>query len=235
MKADVVLLPRDLRPDHLDDRTVIVFDVLRATTTMIAALHAGVREIRAFGDLEGARQAKAAHPDALLCGERNCLPPEGFDMGNSPGVFGAAHAGRMLLMSTTNGTRAILAAAGAADILIGSLANARAVARYAAELGHDVTLLCSGTDGLVSMEDVLGAGAVLDHLGEVQLGSDLAWLSVRAFAGARDDLAGALMDSQGGRNIINAGLREDVVFCARLDVFDMVACTLGESPVIVKV
>ena len=128
MNAKVILLPRDLRPEDLRGRSVVVFDVLRATTTMTAALAAGVREIRVFGDLESARRAADAfHGSRLLCGESNCLPPPGFDLGNSPGAFNReTHAGRVAFMSTTNGTRAILAARGAHAIFTGALVNAAA-------------------------------------------------------------------------------------------------------------
>ncbi len=118
MKADVVLLPSCLSPGQLDGRTAVVFDVLRATTTMTAALAAGVTAIHIFPTLEAAQAARSATSTGgeppLLCGERDCLKPAGFDLGNSPGDFTrAAHRGRIALMATTNGTRAILAAMGA--------------------------------------------------------------------------------------------------------------------------
>src|SRR5687768_14106163 len=107
MKVDVVWLPSELRDEHLRGRSVVVLDVLRATTTMVAALAAGVREIEVFEDVEAAAAARAAVVDdgpAVLCGERNCLPPSGFDLGNSPGHFTASnHAGARMFMCTTNG------------------------------------------------------------------------------------------------------------------------------------
>src|SRR5688572_26417492 len=112
--VDVILLPAHLPPLAGADATVVVFDVLRATTSIAAALAAGVSEIHVFGSTALAREAAAAfgrNGDVLLCGEEQCLPPAGFDLGNSPGAFTPAlHAGRTLFMSTTNGTRAILAA-----------------------------------------------------------------------------------------------------------------------------
>src|SRR5687767_9986732 len=98
MNVDVVLLPSELQPGQLAGRAVAVFDVLRATTTMAAALAAGVKEIRIFPDVAAARAAAAAYPgpQPILCGEAKCLPPPGFDLGNSPGAFQqAAHAGRI--------------------------------------------------------------------------------------------------------------------------------------------
>src|SRR5689334_18854020 len=124
MKLDVVFLPKELQPDQVRGRTVVVFDVLRATTTMTAALAAGVEAIRVYPDTASARR-DATHiglyPAPVLCGEENCLRPEGFHLGNSPAGFTKAeHAGHTVFMSTTNGTRAILAAKGAKLILIGA-------------------------------------------------------------------------------------------------------------------
>ena len=111
MKVEVVQLPRLLETRHLVDRSVVVFDVLRATTSMTAALAAGVEEIRVFGSITEAKDAAGGFAgEKLLCGEVQCLPPSGFDLGNSPGAFCSDHRGRVMFMSTTNGTRAIVAA-----------------------------------------------------------------------------------------------------------------------------
>lgn len=243
MNVEVVLLPRDLRREHLDGRVVVVFDVLRATTSMAAALAAGVKEIRIFDDLDSASRAAAAHVDAstrLLCGEENCLPPAGFDLGNSPGAFSRAlHAGRTAYMSTTNGTRAIVAAREAPVLLTGALVNAAAVARavVARWPGTGVTLLCAGTGGAVAMEDVLGAGAVMDALSEtatVTAASDLALMTRRLFRAARDDLREALAESRGGCNVITAGLGADIDFAAGLNSLNTVCFVVGKEPLAVK-
>jgi 2-phosphosulfolactate phosphatase len=232
MKADVVMLPDWLRPGHCTDRSVVVFDVLRATTTMSAALSAGVSEIQIFPDIQSVAAAKcsAGLGLALTCGEVKCLRPEGFDLGNSPGVFNTNdHTGRVLLMSTTNGTRAIIAARSARKLYVGALVNATAVARELAKDGHDVTLLCAGTQGQLSIEDVLGAGAVLDALGrlsEVECESDAARVAVELFRGHRGNLRAVLADGQGGRNIRNAKLEEDIDFAAKLDSRDAVGRVL---------
>ncbi|HLL88345.1 MAG TPA: 2-phosphosulfolactate phosphatase [Tepidisphaeraceae bacterium] len=227
MLVDVVLLPRDLSPGHVTGRTVVAFDVLRATTTMTAALAAGVTEIRAFAtpDAAAAAASEFAGP-RLTCGERGCLPVPGFDLGNSPGGFEAsAHAGRTVFMSTTNGTLALLAARAAPRLYAGALVNQTAVARALAADGLPVTLLCAGTSGAVAMEDLLGAGAVIDALAQradVELASDVARVAARLFDSAATNLPAALRDATGGRNVIAAGLAPDVEFAAQLDVFDLV-------------
>ena len=237
MIVDVVLLPRDLPPLAGTGATVIVFDVLRATTSIAAALAAGVGEIHVFAGTALARGAARVRDGVLLCGEEQCLPPPGFDLGNSPGAFDPArHAGRTVFMSTTNGTRAILAARGAARILTGALVNATAAARAARDAGGDVILLCAGTNGQPAAEDVIGAGAVLHALrpgGPVRLASDAAWMAEQLFLARRRDLPNALRESRGGRNVAAAGLDPDIDFAARLDALDVVGHVHpGDPPVI---
>ena len=233
MQTDVVLLPSHLHAEQLRDRSCVVFDVLRATTTMTAALAAGVREVRLFASLDDARaSAKAFRGACLLCGEEKCLAPAGFDLGNSPGQFTPAHRDATLFMCTTNGTRALLAARSAAAVYAGALVNASAVARRLRADGRDVVLLCAGTNGSVAMEDVLGTGAVLDAL-HVEPASDVARMALHLFRAGRDRLGEILGDAQGGRNVIEAGLPQDIDFAARLDVFDVVGVASGD-PLVVR-
>ena len=236
MNVDVAFLPRDLPPSV--GLTVIVFDVLRATTTIAAALAAGVTEIHVFGGTAPAREAAGRTGGVLLCGEEQCLPPPGFDLGNSPGAFArAAHARRTVYMSTTNGTRAVLAARGARRILTGALVNASAAARAASAAGDDVLLLCAGTGGQVAAEDVIGAGAVLHALraaGHVRNASDAAWIAEELFLRHRGDLPAALRQSLGGRNVAAAGLEPDIAFAARLDALDTVGLVHGAAPPVIR-
>jgi 2-phosphosulfolactate phosphatase len=205
----------------------VVFDVLRATTTISAALAAGVREIYLFETLEVARSAASAHKGArLLCGEAQCLPPAGFDLGNSPGQFNESHRDATLFMCTTNGTRGLLAARSSAALLTGAIVNASAVATELRRMGRDVTLLCAGTNGNMAMEDVLGAGAVLDVL-DCDLADDAGRLALRLFRACRDDLPAVLRDTDGGRNVLAAGLAPDIDFAARLNAVAFVGIASG--------
>jgi 2-phosphosulfolactate phosphatase len=246
MQVDVVLLPEHLRPGQLDDRAVAVFDVLRATTTMAAALAAGVGQIHVFGSIDDARSAAEAHRGPkVLCGEVRCLPPPGFDLGNSPGAFNeAGHAGRTVFMSTTNGTKAIVAARSPvaavqpSPLLIGALVNASATAEVLAGQDRHVTLLCAGTDGAIALEDVLGAGAVLDALlqlrGDASCASDVARMALLLFRSTRGRLAEALRDAQGGRNVVAVGLDADIEFAARLDAVAVAGVVEQEPLRVVK-
>jgi 2-phosphosulfolactate phosphatase len=239
MNIDVVFLPQDLHADQLKGKSVVVFDVLRATTTMAAALSSGVREIRVFGELDAAMAAaRSSNVPHLLCGERHAVKPPGFDLGNSPGVFDPSiHRGLTLFMSTTNGTRAIVAAAGAHTLFVAALVNAAAAADALAQTGHDVTLLCAGTEGEASLEDVLGAGAMTEALGarsQINLQSDRARIARLLFHGQRHALLSALTSSRGGQNIIRANLTPDIAFCAKLDSLSVVGQVNGSPPIVTR-
>ena len=232
MRVDVVLIPSLLRAEQLNGRVVVVFDVLRATTTMAAALEAGVNAILIFPDIESVRRAKPKYPAALSCGEEYCLKPEGFDLGNSPGDLGAAQAGKTLLMSTTNGTKAVLAARGADTIYVGALVNARAVAEMARQSSKSLTLLCAGLKGSLAMEDVIGAGAVIQALDEdVELESDEARMAEQLFLASHDRLGQVLRSTAGGQNIIRSNLAKDIDFAARMDVIDSVGEVMDGDPI----
>ena len=231
MRVKVVPLPSKLHPQDLEEKVVVVLDVLRATTSMAAALEAGVREIRVYPGVEAVREAKRQMPAALACGEQNCLKPQDFDLGNSPGDFAQRHRDKTLLMSTTNGTKAILAACGANRILTGAIVNARAVAEVIRQSQSDVTFLCAGTNGEAAPEDEIGAGAILSYLDDVELFAGA--LEVRqAFLDAREgDLAAVLRSTAGGQNIIRANLAKDIDFAAQLDVFSAVGEVIDGEPI----
>lgn len=235
MKVDVVLLPRELRPEHLSGRAVVVLDVLRATTTMAAALAAGVREIQIFGDLESTLAAGRAHVGPhLTIGERHAVRAPGFDLGNSPSVFQRdIHGDTTLFMTTTNGTAAILAATGAKVIFTAALVNAAHVAAALWRSNLDVTLLCSGTEGFICTEDTLGAGAVIAALearGKIDLNSDVAWMARSLFRAERERLYDALFESRGGHNIRRVGLEPDIAYCANLDSVNAVGVIRSGTP-----
>ena len=226
-KVSLLLTPASLNGVDLDARVVVVFDVLRATTTLTAALAAGVNPIYVFDRVEEAReQAGLCKTGRILAGEQKCLAPAGFDRGNSPRGFAAStDGGKCMFLATTNGTRALAAVAAAPLVLAGALVNAAAVAKVLSRTSLDIILLCAGTGGEPAMEDVLGCGAVLNELSrqpEVELTGDLAHIAMRLFMSAKDDLAGALGDSQGGRNVAAAGLCEDIAFAAQLNSLNIV-------------
>ena len=220
MQIDLVELPQHLGEGHRAGRVILVIDVLRATTTIAAALHAGANQVRVFADIDEARTA-AEQDDALLAGERNCRPIDGFDFGNSPGDLATSRVrGRNLCMTTTNGTAAILAAEGAASVFTLGLVNLSATCRHVRDLGRDVTILCAGTDGRATEEDTLVAYIAKSVLRQT---SDVAQLPV-----THAELMEAFLRSRGGKNLLAAGYVLDVDVAARLDLYPTVCEARGD-------
>lgn len=219
----VIMLPSMLTASDIDDRAVVVFDVLRATTTIATALRAGAREIRVFDSLDAARAAARAFVELkLLAGEHQCLPPTDFDVGNSPGEFTAERcAKRTIFMSTTNGTRALIAARRAAHLLTGAIVNARSTADLLRHLARPITLLCAGTNGKVALEDMQGCGTVIEELGvqNVLLENDEAQIALhQSMTDATND---RLFVSRGGRNVLRANLGNDISFAATRNLLEI--------------
>ena len=232
--AHVVTVPAEIEPHHLGGRTVVVFDVIRATTVITTALANGAERVRVFDGVDAARAAHAAHDGPkLLAGERHSVRPEGFDLGNSPReVTAGVVRGKTVFMTTTNGTHALVAAAGKAvepdarpaHLLAGCVENAQAVADLiashpAAGDGADATLICAGTDRLFSFEDFVGCGAVAHRLrqtGRYAL-TDAALAAQAAYLGCGGEIAAWFVHSQGGRNVVAVGNQLDIAACATPD------------------
>lgn len=232
MNVKVIALPELLQDDEARRSVIVVFDVLRATSSMVTALRSGAAEIRVFETIDECRVEAARFPKPrLLAGERDCLPPPGFDCGNSPREFTRERCeGRTVFMSTTNGTRALLAARSGARVLVAALLNAGATARVLLTQTRDVLLLCAGTRGEIATEDLLGAAAVLDAMGRrtggdarVEPGNDAASIALSLFEQWRGSLAERLAATAGGRHVIAAGLSSDIDHVARVDAIPVVA------------
>jgi 2-phosphosulfolactate phosphatase len=197
----------------------VVIDVLRATTVITQAIASGAAEVVVCGEIDQVRAMGNESPKPLLCGERACKPIDGFDLGNSPSEYNRERVGgKRLVMTTTNGTRAAIAAVGFDTIYAASFNNlASVVSALADEV--EISILCAGTDGEVTDEDLLLAGAILDRLsytGEDRSAGESLTLW-RTFQASRKSLAEYLGSTLGGRNLITAGYQDDIVFCAQID------------------
>ena len=206
-------------PEESASATVgIVVDVIRATSTIARALASGYSRVLCCAEIEEARRLRAEIPDSLVGGERNAVRIEGFDVGASPREFLEARA-ETLILSTTNGTRAILAATARCDeVLLGSLLNLSAVA--AAVRGRDVAILCAGFQGAFALDDAYCAGRFVQLLGGER--SDAA-IAAELVARSFPDAAAGL----NARTYGPPGLEEDIAFCAREDVLDVVPRVVG--------
>jgi 2-phosphosulfolactate phosphatase len=161
MKLDVFLTPGEVTAPALAGRTVVVLDVLRATTTIVQALSVGAKSVFPVASIEEALRLanNFGRDEVLLAGERRCLPIEGFDLGNSPLEFTPEKvSGKILVMTTTNGTAAMKLAINAARVYIGSLLNLGAIVDELVRTEADPVLLCSGRERHFALEDATSAG-----------------------------------------------------------------------------
>jgi 2-phosphosulfolactate phosphatase len=195
--------------------TAIVVDVVRASSTIAQALAGGYERVLCCAEVDEALALRERLGEGVLAGERKAAAIPGFDLGNSPSQF-VEPLGETLIFTTTNGTRAILAAAASAEtVLVGSLLNLDAVAG-AARGGGDVEVVCAGLQGRFTIEDAYCAGRIAELLGGER--SDAAEASVRL---ARS-FATALEGLSASENPEHPRLGEDIADCARESVLDVV-------------
>ncbi len=171
--------------------------------------------------MDEARAAAAAAGGAVLGGERGAVRIDGFDFGNSPREFTGAPAAETLVLTTTNGTRLLLAAAVRCEtVLVGSLLNLGALVAAARASGAaDVAVLCAGVQGELALDDAYTAGRIAEALdGEATDSAAAAIRLARSFPGHEEGLG----SSKSARNLVEAGLAEDIAFCARESALDVV-------------
>jgi 2-phosphosulfolactate phosphatase len=224
--VDVVLSPPeiDLLPRRdLGASICVVFDVLRATSTMITALAHGAAGVWPVRSIEEARALKEKRPEALLGGERHGDRIEGFDLGNSPLEYGDNVRGREIISTTTNGTIALRAVEHASSVLAASLLNNGATALHlAARPSQDVLLVCAGTFRDAALEDILAAGMLISLLPGRPL-TDAGEVALALYRREQADLPGALHRATNGRALLAKGRRAEVDWCARASVFPILA------------
>jgi 2-phosphosulfolactate phosphatase len=233
MRIDVAFTPAGLSPAEVHGRTVFVVDILRATTAMCAALNHGARAMIPVASTEEAlRLAETiGKTGVLLAGERDCLRIPGFHLGNSPlEMTEAAVRGKTIIVTTSNGTRALLACQGAAYVYPAAAANLSLAAERAREAtgsGHRILIVCAGRGGAFALDDAYCAGMlVAATLGERRSRRGLNDAGVAALDLVRrygDDWERPLGRSRAGRELIKLGFRADVQDAARLDAYPVLA------------
>ena len=199
--------------------TGIVVDVLRATSTIVQALASGYRRALCCSEVEEATALREAEGGGMLAGERKCVRIPGFDLGNSPQEFLEPRS-ETVILTTTNGTRALVAAAASCQrVYAGSLLNLNAVVEATRRARGGVTIVCAGVLGEFAMDDAYCAGRIAELLGgEPTDAAEAAMLLRRSFASGEEGLAA----SQSARNLVGAGLESDIAWCARESVLDVV-------------
>jgi 2-phosphosulfolactate phosphatase len=204
---------------------VVVIDVLRATTSMLAAIVHGAREILPVASVEEAVRRKEGlgrRDDLLLCGERGSKASPGYDLGNSPHEFTPEKVrAHTLVMTTTNGTPALLAGAAGTTCYVACLRNVSAAAEAVARIRADTAVLCAGRQGRFAMEDALCAGLLIQRIRKASDGvrlNDAGRTSLLLARRFHKSIGAVLPRTAGGRQLARAGFKDDLRFCADIDV-----------------
>jgi 2-phosphosulfolactate phosphatase len=217
VRVDVVFTPDEAGAAP----TGLVIDVIRATSTMCQALASGYERVFCTAEVDEARALRDALGEGVLGGERRAVRIPGFDLGNSPREYEEPR-GDTLVLSTTNGTRAVVAAARRCErVLVASLLNLSAVVEAARAVGEDVVVVCAGVQGTLALDDAFVAGRIVELLGWER--TDAAVAAAR-LAGTWGGAEEAFRASKSGRNLMENApeLEPDIPFCAREGVLDVV-------------
>jgi 2-phosphosulfolactate phosphatase len=238
MRVEVLLGATSVMPADVAGRVVAVVDVLRASSSIAAALHHGARAVIPFESAEEVvlRSKSFERGDVRLAGERRMLPVPGFDFGNSPREFTReAVEGKTILLSTTNGTVALVAVQGARDVIVASYVNhtaSLAFLRVAARAGMDVTIVAAGRERHFSLEDAAFAGRLVRGItkrvrsAELNDAAQACVLLDRKYGDRLEELFAA---SDHGRALAEAGFAADLAVCAQIDAFPVVPVYLDRQ------
>lgn len=228
MKVNVVACYKHLRPGEIEDKIVVVIDALRASATIITAIDNGCMKLLPAQDTEIAMNLyRSTEGKYLLCGEREGHKISGYHLGNSPLEYTSEVVKEnSLIFTTTNGSKCIVSAIAAKQILIGTFINAKAIAQYLVEeQAKEVCLLGAGEEGAFAMEDVLAAGAIISRIkslaGEVEL-DDLGILAHYYYKQFEGDLEKALEGARHYSYLKSIGFEEDIQYCLSLDIVDTI-------------
>lgn len=230
MNIDILLTPLEVSRDRIASRAVIVIDVFRATSCICNAIENGAKElfpVTTIAEAIAMRHTLSNGNLVLLGGERKTKLIEGFDLDNSPASYSREKVeGATIVMSTTNGTRALQAAvnAGAGRVFVASLLNAKSVARVVGALGMDVAILCAARHDRYTMEDAMCAGMIAGMLDDNHSStlSDVAWATIDFYDRYSDDLRVALRHCAHYNQILDGGLSADVAYCLERNILNVV-------------
>ncbi|TLX76028.1 2-phosphosulfolactate phosphatase [Labilibacter sediminis] len=226
MNIDVILSAREIFPDKVKDKTVVVIDVLRATSVMTTALANGAKQILPVLTPEEAfdLQKEMGKENVVLGGERKAVPIPGFDFGNSPFSYSPEIIkDKTLIITTTNGTRAILNSLGAKKLLVGAFLNDRAIVE-AIKNDEDVVFVASGSHDHFTMEDSLCAGKMAHDL-QVLVGaqlSDVAIAMAYLYEQNKNDIHAIGSKGKHYKRLTGLGEIRDLEYCYQSDILDIV-------------
>jgi 2-phosphosulfolactate phosphatase len=231
VRLDVFFTHNEVKQGDTQGCLVAIVDVLRASTTVATALGNGAKTVIPVEGADGviARAREFERSAVLLTGEQKMLPIPGFDLGNSPQSFTAeAVEGKTILITTTNGTRALLGVQGARDIVIASYVNFTAVLtlmKLAASSNTDIAIICAGEEGSFTLEDAACAGRYVRAIpkrAESVVVNDAALASVLIEKRYGDNIAKVFKESTHGKALESAGFGDDLAAAAQMDSYPVV-------------
>lgn len=212
-----------INEEELRGKTVVVIDVLRATSVITTALYNGARDVTVKVEVEEALKLK--NNETLLGGERRALKIEGFDLSNSPLEYTREKIeNKRIVLTTTNGTKTIHRAAPADKIYIGSILNGRAVGEILAREGMDAIIICAGTQGKFSLDDFICAGKIIYdviNIKQIEM-DDFAASAYMAYRDNKNDLISYIKMASHYNYLISIGLEEDIKYCFTEDIIELV-------------
>ncbi|MBK5239709.1 2-phosphosulfolactate phosphatase family protein [Clostridium sp.] len=225
MKIDIIISAEDIKKEKIENKTVVVIDMLRATSVIVTALNNGCKGVIPVLTVEAAADiVRNSKEEFMLGGERDALKIEGFHYSNSPLEYTRdTIEGKTLVMTTTNGTKAIKGCVGASSILIGAMINAKSTAKRIIELNRDVVIVNAGTYGEFSIDDFLCSGYIINCvLKEIEADlSDIAVTSHYIYKN-NEDIYSFIKYASHYKKIMELGLEADLDYCCRKDIIDMV-------------
>ena len=229
MRIDLVFTHQELQFTDKDGKTGVSIDVLRATSTIVAAFDNGCASFTPITSVDEARERAKKYQEGtiILGGAKQGLRPPGFDLGNSPLEYvKEVVKGKHILFSSSNGTQSMLGLKGAEEILLASFLNAEAISREILNAGRDCLIACSGDFGRFALGDTVCGGMIISRLlpkakTEIRL-SDAASVALMIFKAHNHDIRGMLHASEWGQHLIKLNLSADIDFCAKVDVSDVV-------------
>ncbi len=224
MKIDVYFRHNDVNPDDLCNSHVVVIDVLRATSVMTTALNNGAKSVQTVAEIDLAFEIQKLRPNVLLAGERDALKVPGFDLGNSPLEMSPnVVKGRDLIMSTSNGSKAIAVATQAKSIRAAAFINMEAVVKDLLSLNEDFSIICSGTNGKFSLDDGLAAGMIINRIqAKTAIQVNDSGLAMALAISDESKLTENLKDCYHLNLLQERGFQADIDYCLSTDIIDVV-------------
>lgn len=231
---DVCLSPELLHQYELENKIVVVVDILRATSCMVSGLANEVREIVPVSTLKECKTLQAS--GYLAAAERNGSKAEGFDMGNSPFEYLAEKVkGKKVVVTTTNGTLAIHKSLAAKEILIGAFLNLGAMVNYLKTKEENIIVVCAGWKGKFNLEDTLYAGALCHHLKSAfEFACDAPLAAEAMYLTAQKDMIGYMKNSAHAKRLAKLDVEKDIAFCIQESIYEVIPYLAGNALVPLK-